>query len=359
MRVVLQIVIAAWLALTASAAHAFPIGVQFDLDPTTSDGGGGIAFNGSPRWSNHDCSVCHTDPARTVRLRVEADPVDLFTSGYVPNMQYRMRVVMLNEHEAADYAVAGDTCIPQIDQRCDDNGFSLEIDDPSANPQGQFVATAPDGTCGNPTQDSESYVLNGGQAVVHNGLHHGLTSWTFCWTAPDTGTGPVTIYVAAVDGNGGEATTDVPDDTVGDDVVTGALPLLEEGGAPPPPQTGGCTTAPSSGRHTRYGAIVAIMLTTCLAIIRSPRSGRRAKGPRATRSGRRRRRLLLLPLLVAVALGATGCVTVHPWQKEQLADRKMQFGVDPDEAELDLHMQEAREGSAGGYGSAGGGCGCN
>ena len=66
--------------------------------------------------------------------------------------------------------------------------------------------------------------------------------------------------------------------------------------------------------------------------------------------------------LVAAALAAfllAGCATVHPWQREKLAERKMQFAPDPDEDELDLHMQEAREGSSGGYGSAGGGCGCN
>jgi hypothetical protein len=35
------------------------------------------------------------------------------------------------------------------------------------------------------------------------------------------------------------------------------------------------------------------------------------------------------------------------------------FAPDSAEDELDLHMQQSREGSAGGYGSAGGGCGCN
>ena len=60
-----------------------------------------------------------------------------------------------------------------------------------------------------------------------------------------------------------------------------------------------------------------------------------------------------------LALLAGGCTTVRPWQKEQLARRIMKFAPDPDEDELDLHMLEAREGSTGGYGSAGGGCGCN
>jgi len=73
-------------------------------------------------------------------------------------------------------------------------------------------------------------------------------------------------------------------------------------------------------------------------------------------------RLLRLSLIVAVAaagLGSAGCVPVKPYQRELLAKPIMAFHDDPDEETLDLHMLEAREGSSGGYGSAGGGCGCN
>ena len=69
--------------------------------------------------------------------------------------------------------------------------------------------------------------------------------------------------------------------------------------------------------------------------------------------GRRR----LCALLACAALG--GCVHVRPRERETLAKRNMKFGPDPIEDELDLHMQESREGAAGGYGSSGGGCGCN
>jgi hypothetical protein len=67
----------------------------------------------------------------------------------------------------------------------------------------------------------------------------------------------------------------------------------------------------------------------------------------------------LRTIVALLALALAGCATVKPWEKEKLAERKMQFAPDPDEDELDLHMQEAREGSVGGHGSAGGGCGCN
>ncbi len=66
----------------------------------------------------------------------------------------------------------------------------------------------------------------------------------------------------------------------------------------------------------------------------------------------------LLPWLLAL-LAASGCVRVKPYERELLAKPTMTFQPDPHEDVLDLHMQEAREGAVGGYGSAGGGCGCN
>ena len=72
------------------------------------------------------------------------------------------------------------------------------------------------------------------------------------------------------------------------------------------------------------------------------------------------RSALLCWLFVAtVGAALTGCVPVKPYQREILALPIMTFQPDPHEDLLDLHMHEAREGSVGGYGSAGGGCGCN
>jgi hypothetical protein len=64
-------------------------------------------------------------------------------------------------------------------------------------------------------------------------------------------------------------------------------------------------------------------------------------------------------LVVAFALTAAGCVRVKPYERELLAKPMMTFQPDPHEDILDNHMIEAREGAVGGYGSAGGGCGCN
>ena len=72
------------------------------------------------------------------------------------------------------------------------------------------------------------------------------------------------------------------------------------------------------------------------------------------------RQWLLVATLLALFL--SGCATlerVQPWEREVLADPIMQLEPDPQEAALDEHIFSTREGGAGGYGAAGGGCGCN
>ena len=73
-------------------------------------------------------------------------------------------------------------------------------------------------------------------------------------------------------------------------------------------------------------------------------------------------RLLRPFLLVCCAVGACmiagGCATVQPWQRGRLADSCMVFDADGSQVAYMTHWQEAREGSAGGYGVQSGGCGC-
>jgi Domain of unknown function (DUF4266) len=68
-----------------------------------------------------------------------------------------------------------------------------------------------------------------------------------------------------------------------------------------------------------------------------------------------------LVLLCAVGLSAsvTACVTVRPQQRAVLADPVMAFDGEPHFEAPRTHAIENREGSLGGSGVAGGGCGCN
>lgn len=78
-------------------------------------------------------------------------------------------------------------------------------------------------------------------------------------------------------------------------------------------------------------------------------------GPRAMRSK------LCLSLFFASAATATltGCVRVKPYEREVLSIRPMSGDDERSEDKFRQHWQESREGGAGGYGAAGGGCGCN
>jgi hypothetical protein len=72
---------------------------------------------------------------------------------------------------------------------------------------------------------------------------------------------------------------------------------------------------------------------------------------------RPRRMRVAFALAVVAGLAATGCATVQPWQRGLLADSCMVFDADSVTSYM-THWQEAREGSMGGFGVQGGGCGC-
>lgn len=58
-------------------------------------------------------------------------------------------------------------------------------------------------------------------------------------------------------------------------------------------------------------------------------------------------------------LFASGCAPVKPWERGKLSKHKMQLDPSPESTLLQQHVFEYREGSSGGYGTVGGGCGCN
>lgn len=69
--------------------------------------------------------------------------------------------------------------------------------------------------------------------------------------------------------------------------------------------------------------------------------------------------------LRAFAVGVTivacaACTPVKPYQRERLAERCMASGFgDKQELKFRSHWEGSRQGGEGGFGTAGGGCGCN
>ena len=68
---------------------------------------------------------------------------------------------------------------------------------------------------------------------------------------------------------------------------------------------------------------------------------------------------LLFTVFIGLGLSACSLEPVQPWDRDVLAQQKMQLVADPLETYLDEHTYFSKEASSGGQGVGGGGCGCN
>jgi hypothetical protein len=70
------------------------------------------------------------------------------------------------------------------------------------------------------------------------------------------------------------------------------------------------------------------------------------------------KRALLLAIILGLGVVSTsGCVKAY--EREYLSLRPMRPASESAEDKFRAHWQSSREGSEGGFGAAGGGCGCN
>ncbi len=71
------------------------------------------------------------------------------------------------------------------------------------------------------------------------------------------------------------------------------------------------------------------------------------------------RRQIWFWLAALALLVVAGCSTVQPWDRDLLAQKGMSFNPTPMMQSIDDHIYFSKEGSMGGIGVGGGGCGCN
>jgi hypothetical protein len=66
-------------------------------------------------------------------------------------------------------------------------------------------------------------------------------------------------------------------------------------------------------------------------------------------------------LITGLTLWLAGCSSapLKPWDRDLLAEQKMQLVPSPIDNFLDEHIYFSKEASSGGQGVGGGGCGCN
>ena len=76
---------------------------------------------------------------------------------------------------------------------------------------------------------------------------------------------------------------------------------------------------------------------------------------------RRGRRYIGALMFAAIAPWLGGCDAIgpQPWERDLMAQRRMQLNPYPIQTAADDHIYFSKEGSSGGRGFAGGGCGCN
>lgn len=172
--------LALWVALfgAPTAARAFHAGQLFD-QPAGAGGGGGVFYSGAPRERGWDCTACHLDPPRTISLAVTSAPAALLTGGqYVPSQTYSLIARLVGEHAGLDS--------PQSNY----NGFTVAALDAHGAPVGRFGGYSADD------------LYDGGFVLASAGRQTAVTEWRFTWTAPPAGSGAVTFYFTALDGNG-------------------------------------------------------------------------------------------------------------------------------------------------------------
>jgi hypothetical protein len=279
--------------LAASSAHAFDDPGQFFAiaavphTAAVTASAEGVYFTGAPRWSSLDCSSCHTDGPQKMTIRVGADDPNLFTLGYEAGRVYELEIVIGAESEGLQYNQTTCTEPPAKTDKytyvpCNNNSFGLEIDD-AAGPVGKYCSQMPSaGMCPMPDPDNDEVVVApGGDAVFGNRQHstsmpkevphNDPTRWHLWWTAPVSGSGPVTLYTAAVDGNGGLGTAAVDQDPFGDDTVRATVAIQERGAVVPTGVEAGCDY---SGSRSTTPSLIWLLLISGLAlrIFRSNRS---------------------------------------------------------------------------------------
>jgi hypothetical protein len=192
----------------AQGAKASP----YDVSP----GGGGIIGTGGQTDYGITCASCHTSGAQNYGS-ISVDFTPAFNGQYVPGQTYAITATLKGEH----LGVTG--CDPNMDNR---NQIAVTFEDDATGKVAGVLAGDYGSSASCPTTPppqgftGSTFVWKDCHAIIANTMNN-KTSWTFKWTAPAQGSGGVTMYYGAVDGDCGMS-------SLGDDVKTGTMKLSEK-----------------------------------------------------------------------------------------------------------------------------------
>ncbi|MGB1015014.1 MAG: DUF4266 domain-containing protein [Nannocystaceae bacterium] len=283
------------LCLWPGSAWGYSSTALYSSDPASTGGAGGRVFTGSPA-DGLSCNVCHVGDPASQRSLVGGPGPD----GYRPGETYAFSLAWPGERLA----------------------FTVEATDFEGRPFGTL--TAPPRELLEPTERCESgsgalEAIQLGSRVTYALGDCGATSMRLQWTAPDEPVrGALFLGTVLADGDG------TPQ---GDRAGILEVPLEPVGAGE------GCSIAAHKTSTWPLWLVVLIL------------------------TSRRRRRLLVGSLALLLPLG--GCARVKPYERGRLAQPDMALKPSDDLESGPDHALDYREGSAGGLGGNGGGCGCN
>jgi hypothetical protein len=235
-------------------------------------GGGGIFGTGGAHDYGITCANCHVNNKQQqgkIDMSVAFTPALGGVAGaatYQPGQKYTVTATMTGEW------LGQSGCSPYVTGNI--NNFAASFEDSGGKPTGTL--TSDSGQTGTscpssaPQVSSGTTMLYGDCKVIFSmggdKADSGRTSWTFSWTAPAAGSGPLTMFWGAVDG-------DCMMDSLGDDVKVGTLKMTE-------------ATAARAWLPIRWAVLALVPLALSATTLRPTRRGAR---------GSRRRRLAREP----------------------------------------------------------------
>jgi len=264
-----RLILAALATLGGLAqALAYSAPSLFDTAPSGDSTGGaaGIYYTGAPRFQGQDCSGCHQGDDHAVTVRVSALPGDLLNEPYRPGAVYHVEVNLGRDR------LGPRSCPPEfVGEACNLNLFALEIDTVAGHPTGTLCPLPFEGEAcpeklGTPTvltRDKTAVLANGLRfgADGQPGYRDGQTAYDFYWRAPATDVGSLHMWIAAVDGDGGQSSPEKPSDT--DNDATGVFRVLICGPSGCPAaddEAGGCAATPRGAPLDLLGLVPLALL---------------------------------------------------------------------------------------------------
>ncbi len=181
-------------------------------------GGAGIVGTGGALDHNVTCANCHMKAESKIDLALDFTPPLPSVGGqptYTPGQKYQVAVKLVGEH----LGING--CGQYLSHV---NNFAATVENASGklagvlgSDSGQSSSACPKDL---PKPINGTTVLYGDcHAVISSGAEN-MTTWSFAWTAPVAGSGGLTLYYGAVDG-------DCDMMSMNDDVKMGTIKLGE------------------------------------------------------------------------------------------------------------------------------------